>query len=107
MPIKKFTTDLDLARQAEIFSGETAVFQGGIQVGIPFSQFPSGVDESSAVSLGIVLSETAIMSGNTGTTVFDVSNPLSPSYDPSFDSFSANTWTEPIFQIQTPGVMVV
>ena len=54
MSINKFITNLDLARQAEILSGETAVFQGGMQLGIPFSGFPSGVDTNTIVSLGVI-----------------------------------------------------
>ena len=44
MAINKFTTLLDLARQAKIISGETATFDGKIEVGIPFSGYPTGVD---------------------------------------------------------------
>jgi cytoskeletal protein CcmA (bactofilin family) len=63
-------------------------FDGKIQVGIPFSGYPTGVDTGTTVSLGIVSSQSAVFSGDTGTTVFDTSNPSSPYYDPSFDSFS-------------------
>ncbi len=104
MPINKFTTLLDLARQAKILTGETATFDGKIQVGIPFSGYPTGVDTGSTVSLGVVSSQSAVFSGNTGTTVFDTSNPLSPYYDPSFDSFSAFTWTNPLFSAYTSGL---
>jgi hypothetical protein len=76
----KFITNLDLARQAEIFSGETAVFQGGMQLGIPFSGFPTGVDTGTTVSLGVVDTQFAAFSGNTGTTVFNVTDPSSPYY---------------------------
>ena len=79
----KFITNLDLARQANIFSGETAVFQGGIQLGIPFSGFPTGVDTGTTVSLGVVDTQFAAFSGNTGTTVFNVTDPTSPFYSAS------------------------
>ena len=69
MAINKFTTLLDLARQAKIISGETATFDGKIEVGIPFSGYPTGVDTGTTVSLGVVSSEDAVFSGNTGTTV--------------------------------------
>ena len=93
MSINKFITNLDLARQAEIMSGETAVFQGGIELGIPFSGFPSGVDTSTIVSLGIVNSEFAAFSGNTGTTVFNVTDPSSPYYSVSATTLSASPYT--------------
>jgi hypothetical protein len=80
MPINKFNTNLDLARQAEIYSGETAIFQGGIQMGIPFSGFPTGVDETTIISLGVVDTQTTAFSGTSATTVFDVINPSSPYY---------------------------
>ena len=93
MSINKFITNLDLARQAEIMSGETAVFQGGIELGIPFSGFPSGVDTSTIVSLGIVGAEFAAFSGNTGTTVFNVTDPSSPYYSISATTLSASPYT--------------
>lgn len=93
MSINKFITNLDLARQAEIMSGETAVFQGGIELGIPFSGFPSGVDTSTIVSLGIVGAEFAAFSGNTGTTVFNVTDPSSPYYSVSATTLSASPYT--------------
>lgn len=104
MPINKFTTLLDLARQAKILTGETATFDGKIQVGIPFSGYPTGVDTGTTVSLGIVSSQSAVFSGDTGTTVFDTSNPSSPYYNPSFDSFSAFTWSNPLFSAYTSGL---
>ena len=104
MPINKFTTLLDLARQAKILTGETATFDGKIQAGIPFSGYPTGVDTGSTVSLGIVSSEDAVFSGNTGTTIFDVSNPLSPNYDAIFSGYTATTWTNPIFSANTSGL---
>ena len=70
----KYITLLDLSRQAKVITGETACFDGKIQVGLPFSGYPTGVDVTTAVSLGVVSSETAVLSGNTGTTIFDVSN---------------------------------
>ena len=104
MPINKFTTLLDLARQAKIISGETATFDGKIQVGIPFSGYPTGVDTGTTVSLGVVSSETAVFSGNTGTTIFDVSNPSSPNYSTLFSGFSGTVWTNPLFSGNTSGL---
>ncbi len=104
MPINKFTTLLDLARQAKIISGETATFDGKIEVGIPFSGYPTGVDTGTTVSLGVVSSETAIFSGNTGTTVFDVSNTGSTNYDAIFSGYSATTWSNPLFSGNTSGL---
>jgi hypothetical protein len=104
MPINKLTTLLDLSRQSKIISGETATFDGKIQVGIPFSGYPSGVDISTSVSLGVVSSETAVFSGNTGTTVFDVSNPSSPNYNIIFSGLTGTTWTNPIFSAYTSGL---
>ena len=90
MPINKFTTLLDLSRQAKILTGETATFDGKISSGIPFSGYPTGVDTATTVSLGVISTQTAIFSGGTGTTVFDVSNIYSPYYNPSFDAFSVS-----------------
>ena len=104
MPINKFTTLLDLARQAKIITGETATFDGKIQAGIPFSGYPTGVDTGTTVSLGVVSTQTAIFSGNTGTTIFDVSNPSSPNYSPLFSGFSGNVWTNPLFSATTSGL---
>ena len=104
MPINKFTTLLDLARQAKILTGETATFDGKIQLGIPFSGYPTGVDTGTTVSLGVVGSETAIFSGGTGTTVFDVANSASPNYSPLFNGFSGNVWTNPLFSGNTSGL---
>ncbi len=104
MPINKFTTLLDLARQAKIISGETATFDGKIQVGIPFSGYPTGVDTGTTVSLGVVSSQTAVFSGNTGTTIFDVSNPSSPNYDTLFSGYSGTVWTNPLFSGNTSGL---
>jgi hypothetical protein len=89
----KFITNLDLARQAEIFSGETAVFQGGIELGIPFSGFPTGVDTSTITSLGVVDTQLAAFSGNTGTTVFNVTDPASPYYNASATTLSVSPYT--------------
>lgn len=97
----KYTTLLDLSRQAKVISGETACFDGKIQAGIPFSGYPTGVDLSTVVNLGIIDSENAIFSGNTGTTIFDVSNPLSPTYSVTFSAFSADTWSNPQFSANT------
>ena len=71
----KYNTLLDLARQAKIITGNTACFDGKIEAGLPFSGYPSGVDTSTIVSLGVVgSSESAVLSGNNLTTLFDVSN---------------------------------
>jgi len=104
MPINKFTTLLDLARQAKIISGETATFDGKIEVGIPFSGYPTGVDTGTTVSLGVVSSEDAVFSGNSGTTIFDVSNTGSTNYDAIFSGYSATTWTNPLFSGNTSGL---
>jgi hypothetical protein len=93
MSINKFITNLDLSRQAEILSGETAVFQGGIELGIPFSGFPSGVDTSTIVSLGVQEIEYTAFSGGSGTTLFDVVNPSSPYYSVSAATLSASPYT--------------
>jgi hypothetical protein len=104
MPINKFTTLLDLSRQAKIITGETATFDGKILSGIPFSGYPTGVNTATTVSLGVVSTENAVFSGNTGTTVFDVSNPLSPYYNPLFSGYTATTWTNPLFSATTSGL---
>jgi hypothetical protein len=104
MPINKLTTLLDLSRQSKIISGETATFDGKILVGIPFSGYPSGVDISTSVSLGVVSSETAVFSSDTGTTVFDVSNPLSTNYDAIFSGLTGTTWSNPLFSAYTSGL---
>ena len=93
MSINKFITNLDLARQAEIMSGETAVFQGGIELGIPFSGFPSGVDTSTIVSLGVIETQYTAFSGDSGTTIFDIVNPSSPYYSVSAVTISASPYT--------------
>ena len=102
MSINKFTTNLDLVRQAEIYSGETAVFQGGMQMGIPFSGFPTGVDTSTIVSLGVIDTQITAFSGDSGTTVFDVINPASPYYSVSATTLSASPYTI----LDTQGVSV-
>lgn len=89
----KFITNLDLARQADIFSGETAVFQGGMQLGIPFSGFPTGVDTGTTVSLGVVDTQFAAFSGNTGTTVFNVTDPSSPYYSVTATTLTVSPYT--------------
>ena len=104
MSINKFTTLLDLSRQAKIITGETATFDGKIEAGIPFSGYPTGVDTGTTVSLGVVSTQTAVFSGNTGTTKFDVSNSSSPNYNIAFSSYTATTWTNPIFSAQTSGL---
>ena len=104
MSINKFTTLLDLSRQAKIISGETATFDGKIEVGIPFSGYPTGVDTGTTVSLGVVSSQTALFSGNTSTTLFDVSNVSSPNYNIAFSAYTATTWTNPLFSGETSGL---
>ena len=104
MSINKFTTLLDLSRQAKIITGETATFDGKIEVGIPFSGYPTGVDTGTTVSLGVVSNQTAVFSGNTGTTLFDVSNVSSPNYSSTFSGYTATTWTNPLFSGGTSGL---
>ena len=104
MSINKFTTLLDLSRQAKIITGETATFDGKIEVGIPFSGYPTGVDTGTTVSLGVVSSQTAIFSGNTGTTLFNVSSVSSPNYNVVFSAYTATTWTNPLFSGGTSGL---
>ena len=100
----KYTTLLDLSRQAKVITGETACFDGKIEVGIPFSGYPTGVDTGSTVSLGVVSSETAVFSGNTGTTIFDVSNTGSTNYDAIFSGYSGTVWTNALFSGNTSGL---
>jgi|694.fasta_scaffold00469_16 hypothetical protein len=104
MSINKFTTLLDLSRQAKIITGETATFDGKIEAGIPFSGYPTGVDTGTTVSLGIVSSQDCIFSGNTGTTLFDVSNVSSPNYSSVFSGYTGTTWTNPLFSGGTSGL---
>ncbi len=75
-----FNTKLDLERQSKILSGHTAVFDGGVSLGIPFSGFPSGVDTGSTVltSYNVITGETSGYSGTTGTTFFGIT-PVNPS----------------------------
>ena len=100
----KYTTLLDLSRQAKVITGETACFDGKIEAGIPFSGYPTGVDTGTTVSLGVVSSETAVFSGNTGTTVFDVSNTGSTNYNAIFSGFSGTVWTNSLFSGNTSGL---
>lgn len=104
MPINKFTTLLDLARQAKIITGETATFDGKIQAGIPFSGYPTGVDTGTTVSLGVVSSEDAVFSGDSGTTIFDVANTGSTNYSPIFSGYSGSVWTNVLFSGNTSGL---
>jgi hypothetical protein len=99
----KYTTLLDLSRQAKIITGDTACFDGKIQTGIPFSGYPTGVDLSTVVETGVIDSQTAVFSGSNLTTVFDVANPLSPNYSTIFSggTYSADTWSNPIFSADT------
>ncbi len=75
-----FNTKLDLERQSKILSGHTAVFDGGVSFGIPFSGFPSGVDTGTTIltSFNVITGETSGYSGTTGTTFFGVT-PVNPS----------------------------
>jgi hypothetical protein len=100
----KYTTLLDLSRQAKVITGETACFDGKIEAGIPFSGYPTGVDTGTTVSLGVVSSETAVFSGNTGTTVFDVSNTGSTNYNAIFSGYSGTVWTNALFSGNTSGL---
>ena len=107
----KYITLLDLARQSQIITGETACFDGKIQAGIPFSGYPSGVDVSTIGLLNgtgqPIISENAIISGNTGSTLYDVSNILSPNYDPLFASYSGSVWSNPNFSAHTSGLTTI
>jgi hypothetical protein len=47
----KYITLLDLSRQAKVITGETACFDGKIQVGLPFSGYPTGVDTGTTDSM--------------------------------------------------------
>lgn len=100
----KYITLLDLSRQAKVITGETACFDGKIQAGIPFSGYPTGVDTGTTVSLGIVTQETSVFSGNTGTTVFDVSNSGSTNYDTIFSGYSGTVWSNALFSGNTSGL---
>jgi len=100
----KYITLLDLSRQAKVITGETACFDGKIQAGIPFSGYPTGVDTGTTVSLGFVSGETAVFSGNTGTTVFDVSNSGSTNYNSLFSGFSGTVWTNVLYSGNTSGL---
>jgi hypothetical protein len=83
----KFNTKLDLTRQSEIYTGETACYDGGMQLGIPFGDYPSGVDTSNFSYLTIT-SETGTFTGTTATTTFDI----------------YGDWTEPAFSDYTSGL---
>jgi hypothetical protein len=101
----KYTTLLDLSRQAKIITGETACFNGKIEAGIPFSGYPTGVDTGTTVSLGVVSTETAVFSGNTGTTIFDVANTGSTNYNALFSGYSTtDVWTNDLFSGNTSGL---
>ena len=104
---KKYNKTLvDLARQSKIITGTTACFDGKIQAGIPFSGYPTGVDMTTLTNVGISSpSLTCVFSGNSFTTLFDVSNPTQPGYNPIFDVYSGYTWSgNPIFNIYTSGL---
>ena len=100
----KYITLLDLSRQAKVITGETACFDGKIQVGIAFSGYPTGVDTGTTVSLGFVSGETAVFSGNTGTTVFDVSNSGSTNYNSLFSGYSGTVWSNALYSGNTSGL---
>ena len=106
----RMITLTDLARQSKIITGDTACFDGKIQAGLPFSGYPTGVDINTMGSIGILPTPpsssggTAVFSGNTGTTVFDVANPLSVTFNPIFSSYSGASWTNPIFSANTTGL---
>jgi len=97
----KYTTLLDLSRQAKIISGNTACFDGRISVGIPFSGYPTGVDPETITSLGIISQEDAVFSGNNITTLFDLANSGSTYFNPIFSSYSGSVWTNPLFSANT------
>ena len=100
----KYITLLDLSRQAKVITGETACFDGKIQAGIAFSGYPTGVDTGTTVSLGFVSGETAVFSGNTGTTVFDVSNSGSTNYNSLFSGYSGTVWSNALYSGNTSGL---
>lgn len=101
----KYSTLLDLARQAKIISGNTACLEGKAQFGIPFSGYPTGPDLSTLSGTGVVSSATAVFSGNSGTTLFDVSNSASTNYNAVFSGYSATTWAGfPILSANTSGL---
>lgn len=111
---KKLITQVDLARQANIITGNTACFDGKIQAGIPFSGYPTGVDLNTVklTNPNDGDLQTAVLSGNNITTLFDVSNPSSPTFIPSMYSgssesgipYSSLTWTNPLYSIYTSGL---
>ena len=111
---KKLITQVDLARQANIITGNTACFDGKIQAGIPFSEYPTGIDLSTVTLLNPTDGDvqTAVLSGNNITTLFDVSNPASPSFIPSMFTgtsregipYSSLTWTNPLYSASTSGL---
>lgn len=104
---KKLITQVDLARQATILTGNTACFDGKIQAGIPFSGYPSGVDVDSIVLLNPNDGDlqTAIFSGNSLFSNYNVTDPTSPDFIPSYLSgetgdfipYSSLTWTNPLY----------
>jgi len=97
----KYTTLLDLSRQAKIITGNTACFDGKISVGIPFSGYPTGVDPETITSLGIISQQDAVFSGNNITTLFDLANSGSTNFNPIFSSYSGSVWTNPLFSANT------
>ena len=111
---KKLITQVDLARQANIITGNTACFDGKIQAGIAFSGYPTGVDLNTVTLLNPTDGDvqTAVLSGNNITTLFDVSNPSSPSFIPAMFTgtsqegipYSSLTWTNPLYSATTSGL---
>ena len=89
----KYTTLLDLSRQAKIITGNTACFDGKIQAGIPFSGYPTGVDISTMTLINTEPGLFAVFSGNNITTEFDLANPASPTYNPIFSSYTTSGYT--------------
>ena len=104
--IDKYTTLLDLSRQSEILTGETACLSGKIYAGIPFSAYPSGVDLTTT-AITASDSSTCILSGNNITTLFDVANPSGPNFIPAFGGsdvmWTGNTF-DPLLTLHTSGI---
>ena len=79
---------------------------GKIYAGIPFSAYPSGVDLTTT-AITAVHSSKCILSGNTGTTLFDVANPSGPNFLPAFGGsdvmWTGNTF-DPLLTLHTSGI---
>lgn len=102
----KFLTQVDLARQGKIITGNTACFDGKIQAGLPFSAYTSGVDNNTIGFINSLSGENAVFSGNNLTTLFDLANPSSPNYNVIFSGYTASgyTWTNPNYSAATSGL---